>query len=159
MKKLERGDVSVKFSTLYCQYCSAFRASPDRDIKKAIRLCSRTRKWISADTAACKKFRTSKYFWCELYSYWLTLNECENRRMSTHLKTLKCHGCKRQKFQIDRVIRYDEVKFAKIPKLKKLTRNPKSGKKLKKLIRKKKRVLRKLSKPVVEKRVLKRRTK
>lgn len=156
MKKLQRGDVKVKYSTLYCQYCSAFRKSGVRDIKKLSRMCERTRKWITADTKACKKFVPSKYFWCDMYSYWLTLNECESRRLS-ELSSLKCKGCKRQKFQVDRVIRYSENTFAKVPKIKKLERNPK--KKLKKLKRKvspEKRVLRKITKT---KRVLKRRTK
>jgi len=147
MKKLDREDVKVKYSTLFCKYCYWYRKASDRDLKKLIRLCPRRKKkWIGADNKACKRFRVSKWFWCETYNYWLTLNECESRRESL-LTNLKCNNCKRQMFQVDRVIRFAET-TAKLPKIKKLERKPKS-----------KRVLKKLKKTSKKKRILKRRTK
>lgn len=154
MKKLDREDVKVKYSTLFCKYCYWYRKASDRDLKKLIRLCPRRKKkWIGADDNACKRFRVSKYFWCELYNYWLTLAECDSRRESL-LTNLKCNNCKRQRFQVDRVIRYAET-TAKLPKLKKLERKPKKKRLLRKAVPKK--TLKKLEKSKKQKRVLKRR--
>lgn len=149
MKKLNREDVKVKYSTLYCQYCYWFRKASERDLKKMVRRCPQKRKWIGADSTACKKFHTSKWFWCDLYNYWLTLNECDSRRESL-LTNLKCNNCKRQKFQVDRVIRFAET-TAKLPKVKKLERKPK-----KRLLKKSKPEKRSLKKLEKKKRLLRR---
>lgn len=152
MKKLARGKVQVNHKTLTCRYCATFRKTSNRNIKDAVRLCPSIRKWVGSDDKACKRFRPSKLFWCDQYGYWITLNECDNRRMPgtmfDNFKNLKCrNSCKRQKFQVDRVIRYSEEYFAKVPSLKKkLERKP---------MPEKKRVLERKGKP---ERSLKRRT-
>lgn len=153
MRNLSRGKAKVNHKTLTCRYCVTFRKSSNRNIKDAVRRCISIRKWIGADSKACKQFRPSKVFWCDTYGYWITLNECDHRRtpgtMFDKFEKLKCrNSCNRQKFQVDRVIRYSEEHFAKAPALKKkLERKPKQEKK---------RVLERKSKP--KSKVLKRRT-
>ncbi len=113
MKTLSRGKAKVKTETLFCRYCAVFRKASARKQEKLgdLRYCRLKKKWVTMDNKGCKYFRPSKLFWCDEYGYWITLNECDNRRtpgtMFDRFEKLKCrNSCKRQKFQIDRVIRY-----------------------------------------------------
>jgi len=156
MKQISRGKIEVKPSTLFCRYCVGHKKAKIRDPKKVLRYCRPKAKWVDSRDKGCKKFRPAKWFWCDECEYWITLNECENRRSSGMMETfkkLKCSSCDRQHFHIDRVIRYSEEHFAKAPTTKALTRKKKTKKLTRKPATKK---LKKISKSVKPKRVISR---